>query len=116
MTESPVFVRTYDFIQWLIPRTMSFPRSQRFILTKRLQDSMLDFYEAIIEAALCSDRRRRSRLHVADVELVKVRKYLRLARDLEWLTPRQYQFAAAQVTEIGNLLGGWIGTATPAPR
>ena len=36
MTESPVFVRTYDFIQWLIPRTMSFPRSQRFILTKRL--------------------------------------------------------------------------------
>jgi four helix bundle protein len=116
MTESPIFVRTYDFIQWLIPRTMSFPRSQRFILTKRLQDSVLDFYEAIIEAALCSDRKRRSQLHVADVELVKVRKYLRLARDLEWLKPRQYQFAAAQVTEIGNLLGGWIGTANPAPR
>ena len=116
MTESPLFVHTYDFIRWLIPRTLSFPRSQRFILTKRLQDSMLDFYEAIIEAALCSDRKRRSQLRAADVELVKVRKYLRLARDLEWLTPRQYQFAAAQVTEIGNLLGGWIGTANPAPR
>ena len=116
MTESPIFVRTYDFIQWLIPRTMSFPRSQRFILTKRLQDSLLDFYEAIIEAALCSNRRRPTQLHGADVELVKVRKYLRLARDLEWLTSRQYQFAAAQVTEIGNLLGGWMGKATPAPR
>ena len=58
MTESPIFVRTYDFIQWLIPRTMSFPRSQRFVITKRLQDSMLDFYEAIIEAALCSGRKR----------------------------------------------------------
>jgi len=116
MTESPIFVRTYDFILWLIPRTMSFPRSQRFILTKRLQDSMLDFYEAIIEVALCSDRRRRSQLRVADVELVKVRKYLRLARDMEWLKPRQYRFAAAEVTEIGNLLGGWIGTANPAPR
>ena len=116
MTESPIFVRTYDFVQWLIPRTLPFPRSQRFILTKRLQDSMLDFYEAIIEAALCSDRKRRSQLHAADVELVKVRKYLRLARDLEWITPRQYQFAAAQVTEIGNLLGGWIGKANPAPK
>jgi len=109
MAESPIFVRTYDFIQWLIPRTMSFPRSQRFILTKRLQDSLLDFYETIIEAALCSERQLHSRLRAADVELVKVRKYLRLARDLGWLKSGQYQYAAAQVTEIGNLLGGWIG-------
>jgi four helix bundle protein len=116
MTESPVFVRTYDFIVWLIPRTMDFPRSQRFVLTKRLQDSMLGFYEAIIEAAVCSDRQRPARLRAADVELIKVRKYLRLAHDLGWLKPRQYQFAAAQVTEIGNLLGGWIGKANPASR
>jgi four helix bundle protein len=116
VNESPVFVRTYDFILWLIPRTMDFPRAQRFILTKRLQDSMLDFYEAIIEAALCSQRRRVAQLRAADVELAKVRKYLRLARDLEWLKPRQYQFAAAQVTEIGNLLGGWIAKAISAQK
>jgi hypothetical protein len=115
-TESPLFVRTYDFILWLVPRTMSFPRSQRFILTKRLQDSILDFYETIIGAAICSDRKRRARLEAADVELVKVRKYLRLARDMEWLSPRQYQFAAAQVTEIGNLLGGWMKKANPTRR
>jgi hypothetical protein len=115
-TESTLFVRTYDFILWMIPRTMSFPRSQRFILTKRLQDSVLDFYEAIIEAALCPARRRPAQLRVADFELIKVRKYLRLARDLDWLKPRQYQFASAQVTEIGNLLGSWIKKATPAPR
>ncbi len=116
MTESPVFVRTYDFIQWLIPCTMSFPRSQRFVLTKRLQDSMLNFYEIIIEAALGPDRKLLSKLHAADVELVKVRKYLRLARDLEWLKPRQYQYAAAQVTEIGCLLGGWMKKANPAQK
>jgi hypothetical protein len=113
-TESPLFVRTYDFVLWLMPRTMAFPRSQRFILTKRLQDSLLDFYEAIIEAAVCSRRRRRARLEAADVQLVKVRKYFRLARDMAWLSPRQYEFAAAQVTEIGNLLGGWMRKANPA--
>ena len=73
MTESPIFVRTYDFILWLVPHTLSFPRSQRFILTKRLQDSLLDFYETIIEAALCSRRRRPAQLYTADVKLVKVR-------------------------------------------
>lgn len=111
MNESPIFVRTYDFIQWLIPRTMTFPRSQRFILTKRLQDSLLDFYEALIEAGMSYGRKEKAQLQVADVQLVKVRKYLRLARDLDWLRPNQYQYAAAQVTEIGNLLGGWKGKA-----
>jgi hypothetical protein len=114
--ESPLFVRTYDFILWLIPRTMSFPRSHRFILTKRLQDSLLDFYEAIIGAAVGSNRGRRAQLQAADVELVKVRKYLRLARDMEWLSPRQYRFAAGQVTEIGSLLGGWMKKVNPTRR
>ena len=48
--EMVIFTRVYDFIIWLIPRTMNFPRSQRFIVTKRLQDAILDFYELIIEA------------------------------------------------------------------
>jgi catechol-2,3-dioxygenase len=95
---------------------MSFPRSQRFILTKRLQDSLLDFYEAIIGAAMSSNRSRRAQLQAADVDLVKVRKYLRLARDMEWLSPRQYEFAAAQVTEIGSLLGGWMKKVNPTQR
>jgi len=117
MSESPIFVRTYDFIQWLIPCTMSFPRSQRFILTKRLQDHMLDFYEALIDAAMCYGGQQKAHLQIADARLVKVRKYLRLAHDLHWLTADQYKYAAAQVTEIGNLLGGWRNPkAKPAPN
>ena len=107
MSESPIFVRTYDFIQWLIPCTISFPRNQRFILTKRLQDHALDFYEALIDAAMSYGAQQRAHLQAADARLVKVRKYLRLARDLDWMSAQQYQHAAAQVTEIGNLLGGW---------
>ncbi len=113
MKESPIFVHTYDFICWLIPRTLSFPRSQRFVLTKRLQDAALDFQECIQEAALSRDRRRDDRLADADVYLARVRFYLRLALDLEWLSPGQYQHAAKMVTEIGNLLGGW---RNPKPK
>ncbi len=117
MNESPIFVRTYDFIQWLIPCTMSFPRSRRFILTKRLQDHTLDFYETLIDAAMSYGGQQKVQLQLADVRLVKVRKYLRLARDLQWLTAEQYQYAAAQVTEIGNLLGGWRNPkAKSAPK
>jgi len=113
MKQSPIFVRTYDFIQWLIPRTMSFPRSQRFVLTKRLQDAALDFQECIQEAALSRGRRRADKLADADIYLARVRFYLRLALDLKWLSPGQYRHAAKMVTEMGKLLGGW---RNPKPK
>jgi four helix bundle protein len=103
-----IFTRTYDFLSWLIPQTMSFPRSQRFVVTKRLQDAALDFQESIIEANRLRGTARLSRLHVADAALDKVRLYLRLAVRWEWLSEGQYNHVSQMVKEIGELLGGWI--------
>jgi four helix bundle protein len=110
--EMVIFTRTFDFIDWLIPRTMDFPRSQRFIATKRLQDAALDFYERIMEANGCRGKARMERLRQADVALDKVRHYLRLAARWDWLSKGQYRHAAQMVAEIGRLLGGWIKQTT----
>jgi len=106
--EMVIFTRTSDFINWLIPRTLDFPRSQRFVVTKRLQDAALDFYERILEANGCQGKARMERLQQADVALDKVRHYLRLASRWGWLSAGQYRHAAAMVAELGRLLGGWI--------
>jgi len=106
--EMVVFTRTYDFISWLIPQTMKFPRSQRFIVTKRLQDAILDFYELIIEANSLKKKSRLAKLIIADGRLDSVRHYLRLCQKWTWLTQGQYQHASKMVAEIGKLLGGWI--------
>lgn len=50
--QSPIFVKTYDFLLWLIPLTLKFPRSQRFLLAERLSKMALDFYDAILEAVM----------------------------------------------------------------
>jgi hypothetical protein len=107
---SPLFARTFDFISWLMPRTQSFPRSQRFTITKRLQDAALDFQELIVDAEAARGTARRDLLCQADAALGKVRLYLRLCREWEWLTPGQYQHAAQMVAELGRLLGGWLKT------
>ena len=52
MNQSPIFTRTYDLLLWLIPRTTKFPREQRFVLGKAVQETALRFQEALIEAAL----------------------------------------------------------------
>jgi hypothetical protein len=47
-------------------------------------------------------------LQAADAHLDKVRLYLRLVHQWEWLTNGQYEHVSRMVNELGKLLGGWI--------
>ncbi len=105
MQQSPIFSKTYDFLLWLFPLTVKFPRQQRFVLASALQRDAIQFQEYLIEAA-----HRKSNpepLLSADIELDKLRTHLRMSRDLGIIEPRQYEHAARMMVEIGKLLGGW---------
>lgn len=113
--EMIIFTRTYDLITWLIPKTENFPRSQRFIVTQRLQQAVLAFQELLVEANAQRGAMRAEKITTADAELRKVRLYLRLCEKWHWLTPNQYRHVSEMVAEIGRLLGGWKKTVTSAP-
>lgn len=113
MQESPIFVRTFDLLAWLLPVTLKFPREQRFVLAKRLQDAAFNFYEAITAAGLGANAGRS--LAQADVELQRLKLYLRLSHRLELFSPGQYEHAARMAVEIGKLLGGWRKSIAAAP-
>jgi hypothetical protein len=111
VSQSPIFVKTYDLLLWLIPRTTTFPREQRFVLARHVQDIALRFQEYLIEAAALPKQNRPAkldRLNKADVELTKLRFYLRLCRDLKLLDSGQHQHVSRMLDEIGRLLGGWF--------
>ncbi len=110
MKESPIFSKTYDFVSWLIPLTVKFPRQQRFVLAAALQREALQFQSLLIEAA--HQRQPREMLIAADAELDKVRTHLRLSRDLTLISPSQYAHAARLLVEMGKLLGGWQRTTS----
>jgi hypothetical protein len=112
--QSPIFTKTYDLLMWLIPATTKFPREHRFVLAKAVQETALRFQECLIEAGLAQDRTRQHALAQADVNLTKLRFYLRLCQDLGVLTARQYHHVAEMVTEVGRLLGGWRQSLNPA--
>jgi four helix bundle protein len=105
--EMIIFTRTYDFLSWLLPLAEKFPRSQRFVVTQRLQNAALNFQESIIEANSLRDEFRVEKLSVADAELRKIRLYLRLYEKWKWINPGQYRHVSDMVSEIGRLLGGW---------
>jgi four helix bundle protein len=106
--EMIIFTRTYDFVSWLLPLAERFPRSQRFVVTQRLQSAALNFQEGIIEANTLRGALRAEKLRVADTELRKVRLYLRLCEKWKWINSGQYRHVSGMVAEIGKLLGGWL--------
>lgn len=106
MPESPIFAKSYDLLRWLIPLTLKFPRQQRFVIAEAVQRAALQFHERLIEAAKADDPL--PALRQADVDLTRLRFYVRLCRDFELISLKQYAHTAERLAEVGRLLGGWI--------
>lgn len=109
-----IFTRTFDLLTWLLPQCDKFPKSQRFIVTKRLTDAALNFQEAIFRANSQRGELRLTYLRDADGYLQTLRLYLRLVFQWRWLVPGQFEHVSAMVEEIGRLLGGWLKQSTRA--
>ncbi|MBU1206065.1 MAG: diversity-generating retroelement protein Avd [Proteobacteria bacterium] len=110
MKESPIFIKTYDFSRWLLEHTIKFPKSQRFVMAKRVEEAVLEFYDLLL-LAVKKGGDRKSVLNRASFELERLKHYLRLCRDLNILSIRQYEFSSREIVEIGKLLGGWLKKA-----
>ncbi|HPC37611.1 MAG TPA: diversity-generating retroelement protein Avd [Candidatus Paceibacterota bacterium] len=106
VNEPPIFHKTYELILWFWPIANKFPKSQRFVLGQRIENTLLDFLELIIEAK--NSKIKISALAKASIKLDKLRIIIRLAKDLKFISIKQYQFAAITVDEIGKMLGGWL--------
>ena len=62
----PIFTRSFDLLDWLMKAVNHFPRSQRFMVTKRLLDAGFDLRERLEEANLRMGPACMERLKLAD--------------------------------------------------
>ena len=103
-----IFSRTFDLLDWLLPKVEQFPKLYRATVSQRLMNTVLDFQEGILEAQATTDKIRLRHLRQADANLSKMRLYLRLVHQWQWLSHGQYEHVSRMVSELGRLLGGWI--------
>ena len=101
----PALEAHYRFILWLVPTVEGFPRSQKFLLGDRIQQSALDVLESLVEATYT--RQRGPHLRRANLGIEKLRFLLRLAHDLHYLDLRRYEHAARCLDETGRKIGAW---------
>lgn len=53
-----ILSQIYDLLSWLLPQCDRFPKTQRFVITQRLQGAALDFQEALFKANARGGERR----------------------------------------------------------
>jgi hypothetical protein len=108
MEESPLFVKAYDLLLWLLPQAQKMPRTYRFTLAEHIQCGAMQFYDLLVAAGKVKQPLRGERLRQADVQLEQLRVWLRMARDLQLITIRQFEHATRMMAEVGRLLGSWL--------
>ena len=110
MKESPIFVKSFETLRWVLDHTKKFPKHQRFVMARRIEDAVLDFHDCLIGATKVGGRG--ESLKDADFHLERLKTYNRLCRDLKLHSFGQYEHLAGRLDELGRLLGGWQNNNT----
>lgn len=106
---SPIFLKSLEMVAWLLAHTQKFPKSQRFVLAKRMEEAALSFQDALLWAT--KTPREREALMDADDPLERLRMDNRLGLRLRLHAMGSYGYLPRALEEIGRLLGGWMRSA-----
>ena len=106
-TRPPIYTRYYDLLGWLLDRTAGFPKNMRFGLVQKIESIALTLLDQFVEAIYS---RERGRMYgVVNINLEKLRVFLRLSHDRRVLSAEQLRYAVGEIDEIGRMWHGWSG-------
>ena len=105
----PVFARWEAFTDWMLDHTAKFPRSVRSSFTVRVENLTLEVFERLVEARYSRDRR--TPLVRANMDIQKLRLFLRMAHRRRYLDTRSFEKAMEDLDDSGRQVGGWLRTS-----
>ena len=56
MKESPIFIKSFETLEWILDHTRKFPKHQRFVMAKRIEEAALKFHDNLIWATKTQEK------------------------------------------------------------
>ena len=103
-----ILTQTFEFLKHLIGILKNFPRDQKFLIGDRIQGLISDVLELFIEAYYSSGKDKKPKLLRANIQLEKLRYYVRLCYELGYFSSQKYGHIMERIQVIGRMNGGWI--------
>ena len=97
-----------DMMLYAYPVLNAYPKYERFVLAADIKRCMDQAMERTIEAN--KKYYKKPTLQELDVEIDKLRKYVRLSYRLKYIDFKKYKQWSEKVNEIGRMLGGWMAS------
>jgi len=104
----PIQPKVYEFSLWFHRVWLQFPKTYKYILGQQIADVQIEMMSTIAEARFIKNKL--DLLRTAQRQLEKLRWLLRLAKDLQCISIKQYEQSSRYIVEIGKMLGGWERT------
>lgn len=110
MKESPIFIKSFETLEWILQHTQKFPKHQRFVMAKRIEEAALSFQDQLIWATKTHEKA--ATLVEAGFHLERLKVYNRLAMRLKLSSFAQYEYLAKALDDLGKVLSGWQRSLT----
>ncbi len=105
-----IFQKAYDFTLWLYPIINRIPQSHRLVLGREMEERAISMVIAVIEANKKGGEERNAFQKNVSDDLDVIRILLRLAKDMRFVSIKQYASGADKINEIGRMLTSWMGS------
>ncbi len=106
-----IYKKFLDLIAYTTNLLTKFPRSEKFALSSDIRKNLYTGLGHLIRAIkLYNKHDKLEQLFDFDVTLSVLKVQIRLANQRHYLTQKNYTVWSENVTEICNMLGGWISS------
>jgi len=100
-----IFQKLYDLYLYTHKTVAGFPKSQRFLLSTNLLQTNMEMIRLTIIANSKPDRLNEQKQLSVSLDLFRI--FVRISRDVNFLSVKKYSHMMERINEIGKLLQGW---------
>lgn len=102
-----------DMMEYAYPALAQFPKAEKFSLAQDIRHSM----NLLLELTITEDKKytKKTTLENMDIELSKLKVYIRLAMKLRFISFHRYEVWEGMLVEIGKMIGGLLKSVKGKP-
>lgn len=102
----PVFEHWYKTTDWILQTCERMPKNTRFTIANRITNLVLENLDFIIQAIY--NKNKTPFLLKINMNLERLRIFMRLSKDRNYISLKQYEYISIQINENGKMIGGWL--------
>ncbi len=106
-----IYPKYMELVYYSNDLVRKFPKCEQFALVKEIKSTLYSGLRCIIYAIKLYNKQDKLRyLRELDIQLNLLKVHIRISYKYKYITMNNYQTWSNQITDISNLLGGWINS------